>query len=136
MKIDQLTRREFLVVLAGVTSLVHVPLGNAAEIQPVCQMGRRLVRMFGNVLPSARIIGYSYLQRIPKERASDFLVEAIMHGDGCRIHQAWFLQDAELFECLKRKISLDFESDRIIVVDGWVLSVTEARLCALSTLMS
>jgi hypothetical protein len=25
----------------------------------------------------------------------------------------------------------DFETDRMVVVDGWILSVTEARLCAL-----
>jgi len=39
-------------------------------------------------------------------------------------------------EALARAISDDFDTDRIVVVDGWLLAVTEARQCALYGLVT
>ena len=36
---------------------------------------------------------------------------------------------------LENKIKQDFEKDRIIILKGWVLSLTEARQCALFSLI-
>ena len=34
-------------------------------------------------------------------------------------------------ESLEKKIKTDFETGNIVLVDGWVLSISEARQCAL-----
>jgi hypothetical protein len=36
---------------------------------------------------------------------------------------------------LSETIRSDFEADRVVEVDGWILSPTEARLYALTTLV-
>ena len=36
---------------------------------------------------------------------------------------------------LENKVQTDFKNGKIIVVDGWVLSVTEARQCALFSIL-
>lgn len=37
---------------------------------------------------------------------------------------------------LEKRITKDFETDQIVILDGWLISLTEARQCALySTLM-
>lgn len=43
--------------------------------------------------------------------------------------------DPQLAQWLAARIAQDFEEDRIVRVEGWVLSVTEARLSALSVLL-
>jgi hypothetical protein len=43
--------------------------------------------------------------------------------------------DEDLRQLLAASIRSDFEDDRIVEVDGWVLSPTEARLYALTTLV-
>ena len=40
----------------------------------------------------------------------------------------------ELKELLQQKVHSDFEGGNTVIVSGWVLSVTEARQCALFSL--
>ena len=42
--------------------------------------------------------------------------------------------EAEIRSCLLTRIRRDFVSGTTVEVEGWVLSVTEARLCALVAL--
>ncbi len=35
---------------------------------------------------------------------------------------------------LEQKIALDFQADNTVMIDGWLLSITEARQCALLSL--
>jgi hypothetical protein len=35
---------------------------------------------------------------------------------------------------MKKQCRVDFARDRVVLVDGWLLAVTEARLCALAAL--
>jgi hypothetical protein len=37
-------------------------------------------------------------------------------------------------ESIRSQIQADFAADRTVMLDGWVLSVTEARQCALFSL--
>jgi len=41
----------------------------------------------------------------------------------------------ELMSVLREKIRDDFRNQKIIVIDGWLLSVTEVQLCALAALV-
>ena len=41
-----------------------------------------------------------------------------------------------LLQSLHERISQDFAEERIVIVDGWILSQTEARLCVLAFRLS
>jgi len=41
----------------------------------------------------------------------------------------------KIFATLDKAIQADFDSGNIIILEGWVLSITEARQCALFSLM-
>jgi hypothetical protein len=40
----------------------------------------------------------------------------------------------EMSALLNDRIRQDFASEQVVKVDGWILSITEARLCALTAL--
>ena len=65
---------------------------------------------------TVRRIGARYRSLVPAE-------------DDARILQA------QLATRAPRSITDDFTADRTVVVDGWLLSVTEARQCALFSLL-
>lgn len=71
-------------------------------------------------------IGKNYQQQFPemstKKQIIEFLSESIT------------ADSKDLREELNRKISEDFKNNRLIMLDGWILSVTEARQCALFSL--
>ena len=75
-----------------------------------------------------RDIGHRYLQSFPQERKRAFLKSAVT-GDKQ-------VQDArQLRTLLAQKREHDFRNGNIAIVDGWVLSRTEARACALVALL-
>ena len=84
---------------------------------------------------SARVVGTAYLDRVPSEASASRLVDRIAADlpEGRRtVRDA---SDDELRSLLAASVRSDFEQDRIVEVDGWVLSPTEARLYALTTLV-
>ena len=75
-----------------------------------------------------RDIGHHYLQSFSQERNCAFLTRAIT-GEAQ-------LQDArQLRTLLAQKREHDFRTGDIAIVDGWILSRTEARACALVALL-
>jgi hypothetical protein len=84
---------------------------------------------------SARIIGLEYLRTAPKEADAQILVHLISLGF---IENQQDLYDADterLREFLRLRMRQDFEGGQIIKLKGWMVSVTEARLCALTALI-
>ncbi len=70
-------------------------------------------------LPSARAIGAAYIVENPAE----WIDPAILPTG---------LAATELRSIIAARVRDDFSNSRIVSVDGWVLAVTEARLCALA----
>ena len=70
------------------------------------------------------LIGERYLEQHPDEAAVDALSAAVDLPAG----------EGPAFAALRGRIHADLEAGRVAVVDGWVLAVTEARLCALVAL--
>ena len=83
---------------------------------------------------SARIIGLEYLRIVQHEADPEMLVDLISLGfsDGYKaLHNA---DTAKLRELLRLRMQQDFEEGHIVKLQGWIVSVTEARLCALVAL--
>ena len=101
----------------------------APRMYPGCNrsggMGRdllhgRLAALFHHQA-SARTIGRTYLQQHPLETNVHHLLEEIVASPA---------NDRELMVVLQQRIQKDFVEERVVKLDGWILSVTEARLCA------
>ena len=75
-----------------------------------------------------RAIGHRYLQCFSQERNRAFLQKTIT-GEK-QLHDA-----RQLRSLLAQKREHDFRNGDIAIVDGWILSRTEARTCALVALL-
>jgi hypothetical protein len=73
-----------------------------------------------------RQLGAHYRAATPKENTADSLRAAISSGHSARIP---FLNAS-----FDNQVRDDFASGRTVMIDGWVLSVTEARQAALFSL--
>jgi hypothetical protein len=85
---------------------------------------------------SARAVGFAYLRTLPRPEATalalvDALALALPGG-----HRALATAGkAELRELVAARTAADFGEDRTLRLRGWILSETEARLCALAALV-
>ena len=68
-------------------------------------------------------IGKNYRLRIANENSERKLVKLLIKDINSN-------KDAILL-AIKEDITKDFETGKTIIIDGWILSVTEARQCAL-----
>jgi len=76
-----------------------------------------------------RDLGLRYLQLVPSENDPDILARAIMPGP--------LPSPADDLNALvDSQVAQDFSDGRTVTVHGWILSVTEARQCALFALRS
>ena len=82
---------------------------------------------------AAEAVGLHYLERFPKEDDETRLVRR-MAGSRVRLSE-WEALAADppaVVAALRERHREDFAAGRIVVLRGWVLSQTEARLCALA----
>lgn len=81
---------------------------------------------------SAVIIGREYVRLAPNEREPTILLALIVSSCG----EGLFDSDCERTrESLRLQTRRDFEEGRVVEMHGWMLSITEARLCALAALV-
>ena len=128
-----LTRRGFLGLLASLAGMLV-----AQRLGPLEGWGRalwreslasRLVGLF-RVPASAAAVGRAYLQLAPLEADARRLLRLI-----CSSGPAWHTANAgRLRSLIARQQAEDFQQGRVVSVQGWTLSNTEARLCALAAL--
>jgi hypothetical protein len=78
-----------------------------------------------------REIGKAYRKLVPSEN-QEALIRSLSANIGHAIDES---KDSDLVSSvLEKKIRQDFKENNTMVVDGWILSVTEARQCALFSL--
>jgi hypothetical protein len=81
---------------------------------------------------SLRIIGNSYRVMKPDENSKVTLLNAItgrMNTIQTRTNDV-----ANQVTEIENNVKMDFKSDKLVVIKGWVISETEARQCALLSL--
>jgi hypothetical protein len=83
---------------------------------------------------SARAVGREYLELAPDEPDADAVLERLA-GPRLREWEALAASDPDrLVQALRLQHRSDFAHERVVAIRGWVLSETEARLCALAAL--
>lgn len=84
---------------------------------------------------SARIVGREYLlRRTSDDGSARALVEAITSGLPGGRDAASAASRSELQELLAARVEKDFDDELTVNLRGWIVSRTEARLCALAAL--
>ena len=121
-----LDRRRFLQLSAlGVIATIADSACSASDDRAAAVDHPALLVILG--LDRVRQLGARYRAATPSENTAEALRAAISSGRGLRIP---FMRSRSIDD----QIRDDFEQERIAVVDGWLLSVTEARQAALFSL--
>ncbi len=81
-------------------------------------------------LHEIRGIGRAYRLQTPTESGVDKLTDLLSADEGGnKISSS--SEELSIQNLINQKIKHDFETDNTVIVNGWVLTVTEARQCAL-----
>ncbi len=82
-----------------------------------------------------RMLGQTYLKLKPGEAGDHILLDDLLNEKSHKIFVE--KQDVSIVETqIEKKVIHDFDTNDIIVVQGWVLSVTEARQCAFFSILN
>jgi hypothetical protein len=116
-----LNRRAFLLLAAGAA------VGAAAAWRLLDDGGspNEVVAALFDDLGAARNVGGAYLDSHPGEAGEERLTSVLGLDDSAPP----YVQG----ERLRAEVRRDYAESRLVLVEGWYLSITEARLCALST---
>lgn len=120
-----MTRRTFLAAfaLAAIGGGAGVVFGTRDDDEVRGPAGSA-ARLLDDASP-ARRLGRAYLDDNADERTEAALVRLVPLD--------WSASAERFAEEARRLVRSDFERGRVTRVGGWTLSVTEARLCALTT---
>ena len=125
-----LSRRSINALIAGAAAW---PCSGAASPILSTMTIKRLLLSILEKPGSAYAIGSVYLESLPPHTfTADRLINAIVCAAECDTGTM------KSTEALRKQISIrvrkDFSEGAVVIVAGWILSETEARLCALAAL--
>ena len=91
-------------------------------------------RLIGLLTAPDRVapLGARYLGVVPKEANPRVLTSLLLRSLSRQDVRLEHLSDEQLREYVRRANTDDFDRERIFELDGWILALTEARLCALA----
>jgi hypothetical protein len=130
MRTSIFSRRFFLRLLAGPALYYAAGRPERARSRDTAD---ELVAIADLLIPrdSARVVGRAFLRRFPEESSVESLVAAIDRGRSEDSLTPTRASGERLAQSLAQQIRDDFATGHTLVVEEWVLSATEVRLCAL-----
>jgi hypothetical protein len=133
----RVSRRSFLRMLLLLGALVPIRQGKMfLTTGHGCRTGDLLSSKLADFFydkESAGIVGLEYLRVVPRETDRWELTKLICSGwNNDQLAKAG---PEKIKALLLQQQREDFEKGRIVKVQGWILSETEARLCALTVLV-
>jgi hypothetical protein len=125
-------RRDFIQLSTFAAAAISLPLLHScsssatehAMSQPVF-----LSRLFDENM--IRDAGKTYIEKTPAENNDQKLIQILSDNNPIKNST----DEKAIHQYLDEKIKHDFETGNTILVKGWVLAVTEARQCALFSLV-
>jgi hypothetical protein len=118
-----LSRRQAL--LAGAGTVI------ASVVPPSCIGIADRLRRLSRDPWSAREIGRSYAETVTASLAPDVLAALLLRDLRLAEEDCARLPERRLSHMVDARVRADFAAGRTADVDGWILSLTEARLAAL-----
>lgn len=104
-----------------------------ASGDPAEQLCRKLRQVY-DCLESASAIGREYLRIVPEEAHNTVLLDHICRRSALNRARLMVSDVPATRDVLRLWIRKDFEQGRTVLVNGWLLSQTEIRLCALTAI--
>lgn len=126
-------RNEFLKLSAFATAAVSFPFLQSCKSN-IDEQGLShpafLSRLFDE--NTIKETGKAYLQKVPKENDQYQLIQLLAKQDAI----ANTTNEKIIHDYLDKSVQQDFETGNTITIKGWVLAITEARQCALFSLIN
>ena len=129
-------RREFISIAAAGAAGMAVPsVGREAGQSRFAFARPRLLHFFGADV--VRDLGLLYLETVPAENDAAVLTKTLAASGSpesagwnvfSNVGAEWSAADLDVL------VQRDFAAGRTVILNGWVLSLTEARQCALYSL--
>jgi hypothetical protein len=133
------SRRRFLLgACAAAIPVALAPLKPWRAIVEVAGARTPAARLAGLLAhgDSARHLGRAALGALPGATTAPALATAVLAGLPGGAARAAAASDDDLRGLIAARVREDFDSGQTVRVDGWLLSCTEARLCALASRVS
>ena len=130
-------RRELLQSIIAFPLLLTASPAHTVVKENTASMEQQLSNRLLSVITdkqSASKIGSEYLKRSLSERNAEKITDEIFHANQILKSRMMKISTEELKEIISKIISSDFQNSRVVSINGWVLSETEARLYALAHL--
>ncbi len=121
-------RRKFVLLSSAVGTAIVLKAFASCEnaLNPEFKSGANSLHLIWNH-DTIKDIGAKYRALFPMENIGENLKKSL---------KVDVLNEYSIRLELEKRITKDFETDQIVILDGWLISLTEARQCALySTLM-
>ncbi len=118
-------RRKALMVGAAGVVVLTLPAWfyfKGASYDPALGKATVLYRIWEDG-PELQNVGIQYRELFPEENSRRKLLK-LLTGDTPR-------DEKEMAAVIEKQVHDDYRENRIVMIDGWMLSVTEARQCAL-----
>ena len=128
-------RRTFVTLTAAATVALYLP---ELDCRPKASRFTRIISQPGALehicdVQSIRQIGDAYQKQASNEASESELTRLLATDtNGSKITES--SDSTSIASYLDKRVRDDFKQDKTVVVDGWVLSLTEARQCALFSL--
>jgi hypothetical protein len=126
-------RREFIGIAAASAACAVCPVAvRGRDFDSLSILARPRVLGVLRDEQLLHVLGARYREMTPHERGASALVQAIMKDiDSKAATDPLVSLEVRMSEQVRR----DFSAGRTVTLNGWILSVTEARQCALHSLV-
>ena len=127
-------RRDFLwraLTVCGSALVAPVSLAQGSQATPAARAARASAGYFGDRANAVRAIGEAYLRQLGGDTNRESILAAA-RGALQFIDRA--RDERSAIQALVRAVREDFERGRAVQLEGWILSRTEAEICALTLL--
>jgi hypothetical protein len=129
-----LDRRAFLAGSGAIVAALAAPaLASLFGCDRRPTLAQALVGFYSDPASAARI-GRAVLAAVPAEATAEAVVAALAGDRRAELEALAASDPGALRALLQKQHRSDFEDGRTVSIDGWVLSRTEARLCAVAAL--
>ena len=125
-------RRIFIKLSAYGTAALSIPLLNSCS-EPLINKAVAEPRFLSHIFDIKTMIeaGQAYIKQVPGEGNKNKLTKLLSED----IPVTGSINTDFIHTYMDNKVRQDFQAGKTIIVDGWILSVTEARQCALFSLL-
>lgn len=127
-------RRKFIlmtaVVAAGIVVPVYISHQKYARLYKPLVFPESLSKLFDKL--AIKSIGTAYLSKNSSEKDVNTLKQLLLKDRTGKVYEE--NEKGAVRDMLNKETKTDFETGKMVLVDGWLLSVTEARQCALFSL--